>query len=311
MACLIVFIFEVAVLFKTTKGFLPGLKKSLTIIPQYLPAAVIFLTYQIYHYLQTGWIITHDGSPWAGCFETVNFKGFLFNTGILVWRLFDFGRVTFWILLFIFFLMALRGKLKTDFNIWILGILIVVSSIVLFPAMLIYKVLSSHRYLLSVFILTTVLSGYILFVKLPQFRYTRLVFVILLFSLISGNLWIYPDKIAKGWDSTVAHLPFHGLKKKMITYIESNHIPFSEVGSDVPNTYPQKITDLSDDERYFHLKDIKKDKFIIYSNVFNMFTDEEIDELKNQWIMEKEYRCLQVKVQLFRNPKWEKNENTE
>ena len=300
MACLIVFIFEISMLFNATKGFQAGLRKSMRIIPQYLPAAIIFFAYQIYHYLQTGWIITHNNSPWIACFETVDFKGFVFNTGILIWRLFDFGRVAFWIVLFIFFLMVLRGKLKGDSNIRIMVVLIIVSSIVLFPTMLIYKVLSSHRYLLPVFILVTMLSGYILFVKLPRFRYARTVFVILFISLISGNFWIYPDKIAKGWDSTIAHLPYHGLRKKMIAYIETNQIPFSEVGSDVPNTYPQKITDLTDDERYFHLKDIKNDKYIFYSNVFNMFTDEEIDELKSEWNLEEEYRCLQVKVQLYK-----------
>ncbi|HJX70963.1 MAG TPA: hypothetical protein VJ346_03395, partial [Bacteroidales bacterium] len=106
----------------------------------------------------------------------------------------------------------------------------------------------------------------------------------------------------KGWDSTIAHLPFHSLRKKMITYIETSQIPFSAVGSDVPNTYPQKITHLTDDLRFFHLKDLKSDKYVFYSNVINMFSDEEIDELKGQWILEKEYRCMQVKVQLYRNP---------
>ena len=302
MACLIIFIFELSMLYRTKKDFPTGLRKYITIIPQYLPAAIIFLTYQIYHYMQTGWIITHDNSPWIACFDTVDFKGFVFNIGILIWRLSDFGRVSFWIVLFIFFLMVMRGKLKGDSNIRKMVVLILVSSIVLFPAMLIYKVLSSHRYLLPIFILVTMLSGYILFVKLPLFRYARTVFVILLISLISGNLWIYPDKIAKGWDSTIAHLPYHGLRKKMISYIEANQIPFSEVGSDVPNTYPQKITDLTDDDRYFHLKDIQSDKYIFYSNVFNMFTDDEIDELKSKWILEKEYRCLQVKVQLYKRP---------
>jgi hypothetical protein len=33
-----------------------------------------------------------------------------------------------------------------------------------------------------------------------------------------------------------------------------------------------------------------------------MFTDDEIDELKNNWILEKEYRCFQVRMQLYRKP---------
>src|SRR4030042_2565204 len=280
MACMILFIFEIALSFKTTDDFITIVKKSLSIIPQYLPAALMFFAYQSYHYLQTGWVITHEHSPWIGCFETVDFKGFIFNIGILIWRLFDFGRIFFWIILFIFFLQVLKGKFIIDDNIRIMGILMIVSAIILFPTMLIYKVLSSHRYLLPLFMLATILSGYILFVKLPRFRFSRIAFLILVISMISGNFWIYPDKIAKGWDSTIAHLPFHSLRKKMITYIETSQIPFSAVGSDVPNTYPQKITNLTHDLRFFHLKDLKSDQYVFYSNVLNMFSDEEIDELQ-------------------------------
>ncbi|MBN2215712.1 MAG: hypothetical protein JW723_15895 [Bacteroidales bacterium] len=308
MVCLIVFLFEFALLFNKTGRVAPIFKKAIRLIPQYLPAAFTFLAYQIYHYLDTGWIITHEGSPWIGCFETVDFKGFIFNIGILIWRLLDFGRIFFWLFLLVFLVRVLRGKSEPDSNILILGILIIISSVVLFPAMLTYKVLSSHRYLLPVFMPVTILTGYVLFVKQPFVRYARVTFLILIISMISGNFWIYPDKIAKGWDSTVAHLPFHSLRKKMKKYIETRQIPFSDIGSDVPNTYTQKLTHLTDDERYFHLKDMKTDKYIFYSNIFNMFSDEEIDELKNQWILEKEYRCIQVKVQFYRNPEWGKDE---
>lgn len=308
MVCLIVFTFEILLSFNKSGGFAAILKKLPGIIPQYLPAAITFLAYQIYHYLHTGWIITHESSPWIECFETVDFKGFIFNIGILIWRLLDFGRIFFWIFLLVFLTRVLRGKSELDSNTRILGLLIIISSVVLFPAMLIYKVLSSHRYLLPVFMPVTILTGYILFVKQPRFKYARVAFLILVISMISGNFWIYPDKIAKGWDSTIAHLPFHSLRKKMITYIETRQIPFSEIGSDVPNTYTQKLTNLTDDERYFHLKEMKTDKYVFYSNILNMFSDEEIDALKSQWILEKEYRCIQVKVQLYRNPEWGRNE---
>ena len=88
----------------------------------------------------------------------------------------------------------------------------------------------------------------------------------------------------------------------MIAYIEKEHIPFSEIGSDVPNISPQKYLDLTGDERQFHLKDLDKDRFVFYSNIFNMFTDKEIDDLKNQWTLVKEYRCIQVKAQLYKRP---------
>ena len=52
---------------KTTAGniFNQLVKRSLL----YLPALLLFLTYNSYHYLETGWIGYHKNSPWAKCFE--------------------------------------------------------------------------------------------------------------------------------------------------------------------------------------------------------------------------------------------------
>lgn len=302
IACLIVFVFDISYAHLKAKDTGNILRKSFVIIPQYLPAVLIFLAYQIFHYIQTGWIMTHKSSPWAGCFEVVNMRGFLFNTGILLWRLVDFGRVFFWIILIFALAGLLRRKTHIDTNIRLLNILIITSALLLFPEMLIYKVLSSHRYLLPLLLSVTILTTYILFVKSGRPHLAKAVFMILLISMVSGYFWIYPDKIAKGWDSTIAHLPYHHVRKQMIAYIEKEHIPFSEIGSDVPNISPQKYLDLTGDERQFHLKDLDKDRFVFYSNIFNMFTDKEIDDLKNQWTLVKEYRCIQVKAQLYKRP---------
>jgi hypothetical protein len=89
----------------------------------------------------------------------------------------------------------------------------------------------------------------------------------------------------------------------MIKYIEENEIPFSEIGSDIPNTAQLKYIFLNGDERYFPMKDLKNQNYIFYSNIFNNFTDEELDELKSKWILEKEYCCMQVKVILYKKVK--------
>jgi hypothetical protein len=126
--------------------------------------------------------------------------------------------------------------------------------------------------------------------------------VVTLAGLLSGNFWIYPDKIAKGWDSTMAHLPYHQLRHKMMRYIDQNHISVSETGSRTPNTTIIDCIELNGDQRAFPEADLSKDHYVFYSNVFNMFTNEEIDRLKQQWKVEQEYRCLQVRVTLYRNP---------
>jgi hypothetical protein len=59
--------------------------------------------------------------------------------------------------------------------------------------------------------------------------------VVMLAGLLSGNFWVYPDTMAKGWDATLAHLPYHHLRQKMRQYINRNHIPVDRTVH-MPNT---------------------------------------------------------------------------
>jgi hypothetical protein len=165
--------------------------------------------------------------------------------------------------------------------------------------MLGFKILNGHRYLIPFYFLLSVASAYLLF-KLPGFqRFRTILFTVVLAGMVSGSFWVYPGKIANGWDATLAHLPYHHLRRQMISYIEERKIPFEKIGSEVPNISVFKFIDLSDDERRFTRADLQTHEYVFYSNVFNMFTDEEIDELNNNWAIEKEYRCLQVFVRLY------------
>lgn len=301
MTCGIIFLFDYYLQFSNS-GKKHYIKNFLYIFPYYMPFIIIHTIYYVYHFKTTGWFFSHEESPWAGCYEKVDLKGFIFNIGILGWRLVDFGRLFYWFIIGFFLFKYAKGRFIPDSHIIRLILLILLCSVVYFPTMLIYKILSDHRYIIPIYNLLTILTGYILFVKTGYTRWVRMTYIFLLIGLISGNFWIYPDKIAKGWSATAAHMPFYPLREKMINYLDEKNIPFSEVGSEIPNTTPLKYIFLNGDERFFPMKDLENQKYIFYSNVFNMFTEEEIDELKNNWILEKEYRCVQVKVQLYRKP---------
>ena len=90
----------------------------------------------------------------------------------------------------------------------------------------------------------------------------------------------------------------------MISYIEKNDLPFGQIGTESPNTIVFKFIDAGEDGRSFPRADLQRDQYVFYSNVFNMFGDEEIDMLKTEWILEKEYKFMQVKVSLYGNPYW-------
>ncbi|NJK85447.1 MAG: hypothetical protein HC906_05250 [Bacteroidales bacterium] len=98
VSCVIVFLFDYFLQVKNKKNNF-FIENIFSIVPQYLPFFIIQVAYYIFHYKNTGWLFEHENSPWAGCYERVDFNGFLFNTGILVWRLIDFGRLFYWIVL--------------------------------------------------------------------------------------------------------------------------------------------------------------------------------------------------------------------
>jgi hypothetical protein len=266
----------------------------------YLPGLVLFAGWLLFHYHTKGWNGYHPGSPWAGCYELVDGAGFLRNCGIVLWRMLDFGHIFVWIIALVLFIPLVKKTGKMESRLRDLIFLLTLSLVLILPGMLIYKMLSGHRYLIPVYYFLSLLVVYLLFSSPLVIRRRNWMAFLLIAGLLSGNFWVYPDKIAKGWDASLAHLPFHSLRHEMMKYIDDNHIPVSETGSRTPNTAIIDYIELNGDQRAFPWADLSKDRYVFYSNICNVFTDEEIDELKNQWLVEKEYRCLQVRVTLYK-----------
>jgi hypothetical protein len=266
----------------------------------YIPGLVLFAGWFLFHYYTKGWTGYHPGSPWAGCYIRVDGAGFIRNCVIVLWRLLDFGHVFVWIIVLLLIIPRLGKGRKVDPLMNNLIFLLVLSLALALPTMLIYKMLNGHRYLIPVYYFLSMLAVYLLFSSPVPNRQRKWMPILIIAGLLSGNFWVYPDQIAKGWDASLAHLPYHHLRHEMIQYIDSNHIPVSETGSRTPNTAVFDHIELNGDQRAFHWADLTKDKYVFYSNICNVFTDEEIEQLKNQWAVEKEYRCLQVRVTLYK-----------
>ncbi|HMN90773.1 MAG TPA: hypothetical protein PKE68_12185, partial [Saprospiraceae bacterium] len=192
----------------------------------------------------------------------------------------DFGRVFVWIALII----ALWGNkmrriLQKHHNFQQIFWLFIIILLVLSPSCLLYKGLSGHRYLLPAMLVLTMLT----FTTFVDNRYKKLIFSVLTIGLLSGNTWIYPDKISQGWDATLAHLPYYRLRADMIDFIEQQGIEPSAVGTAFPDIGPFYFRDLSNDSTGFSAKNLYNQSFILYSNIMNDFSDAEIDELRRRW----------------------------
>jgi hypothetical protein len=300
MVCIILFIFDFYYNYSkfNKKNWITSLLFS---IKPYLPAAIVSLSFFIYHYAQKGWIVYHPDSPWAPCFEKVDFNGFLRNILILLWRLFDYGKIFLWISS-ISILILKFGKIKFNKSLKDLLIICLLFILLLPISMLIHKNLLGHRYLLPVFLMFSLFTSYLIFEQLDNNKLKYLFFSIATIGLLTGNLWVYPEKIAQGWDSTLAHVPYYKLRIQMMNYIRQKNIPYSDIGTTFPNLATFKYIDLVNEDVGFVNKNLKSNRYIFYSNIMNDFSDEEIELLYSNWIIEKEIKLCQIKIVLFKNP---------
>ncbi len=265
----------------------------------YVPAGLLAFSFLLYHYLQTGWIGYHADSPWAPGFEKVNLRGFFKNVMVLGWRLLDFGRLILWGVLIVFFIKKWPFWKSLDPAQKRVGGMFLSSLLLLSITFLIYSKLQGHRYLLPVFIS----FNFVFMVWIKSIVQTKkkqvLIYLLALGAYIFGNTWIYPDKISQGWDSTLAHWPYYEQRGNMLEYLEKADIELYEIGTAFPEIGPLHFKDLSGDLSEMKEQDLSKDSYILYSNIMNDFSDEQIDTLRNHWKVLKKFENKGIKVILY------------
>lgn len=275
---------------------------TLSVLKMYMPAIVIAGIFFIWHYYKTGWVGYHRGMPWYPLFEPVDIKGAIYNSLIMGWRLIDFGRLFIWIA----GAFCLRHFYNNRPAIQVIHKKVIIILICIFLALshavILHKNLSGHRYLLPVYLLFAIVVTFYLFEVVNPCFWKKMVFYLMLTGMLSGNLWIYPDHIAKGWDSTLAYLPYFPLRKQMMNFMEKEGIALNETGTLFPNSGKLEYIDLSGKDNAFAEFDLKTNHFVFYSNVYNGFSDNELSVLKDKWKQVKVLKFMRVKIILYSSP---------
>ncbi len=264
----------------------------------YIPALIIFMSYNIYHFKMKGWIGYYEDSSWADCFVRANFSGMLFNVALLGWRLMDFGRVFLWT---IFTIIIIRHR-KTAFKDKSLRFFLIVFLITLAAlsfSFIMYKNLSGHRYIMPAILAFSLMVQYCIFEIIPNKRIKHIALTVGIVGQVTGNLWIYPAHIAQGWDSTLAHIPYYNLRLDMEKYLQQNQIPTSQVASFFPNTPEFYYLDLgSSYEKHPDFTPQISD-YVIYSNIFNV-SDADLACLNEHYEEQKTFKRFRILVQLYK-----------
>jgi hypothetical protein len=262
----------------------------------YLPGFLLFCAYNYLHYTEKNWIGYHTNSPWAPSFQHVDIYGFLKNVVVLAWRMFDFGRVFLWII-GIWLASKYFPKFRKDDNIKelliIFWVLITCSSI----SFLSYVGLNAHRYILPVYLSFSLLIIYMIFNS--ELAKKTWVVTFLCIGLLSGHLWVYPAHISQGWDGSLAHVHYFELREKIMFDIKSLNINIPEIACVYPNNSEQKYMDLSENTAKHTPFDHEKSKYVLYSNVYNDFTDEDLKVIEDQYKVIRHHQKMGVFMILY------------
>jgi hypothetical protein len=285
-----------------TKWFKKAVVFTFSSLKTYLPAIILAGAFLGWHYYKTGWIGYHKDMPWYPLFQPVGIKGAIWNSFILGWRLIDFGRVFVWLTAFYCLWHMYKYRPVVPEKLKIILIILISIFISLSHAAILHKNLSGHRYFLPIYILFSLLVTYYLFEVINSKPVKKIIFYLMLTGMLSGNFWIYPDNISKGWDSSLAYLPYLPLRERMMKYMEEEGIPVGSTGSLFPNLSRLKYIDLSESDEAFTELDLTTNRFVFYSNIYNNITREQLFQLKNHWRKLKEYKFMGVKIILYASP---------
>ena len=272
----------------------------------YLPVILFFVTWLYYHYVQTGFVIFNYEASWAEDYQRVGIGGFLWNTAVIIWRLFDNGRVVLYLLLIYFaYLIFIRDKQRKLSEKQIQLIILFAVPVLLYIPFIAYRTIPIlHRYFIVYYLLMglLVLQYFYLFQK-PFIKKTAMLIISLV--LISGHFWVYPQPIATGWDAILSSLPYFKMKDEMAQYVRNRQIPFADVGSEFPAVSAEKFTHLNNDTAHFtdsNTHPFSEHRYMMQSNLMNNFTPDVINKLETQWLLEKEIKRGFVYVRFYKNP---------
>jgi hypothetical protein len=236
----------------------------------FLPALLSNVLFFLYHYYQKNWVGFHEASPWAPSFAGVSTLEILKNFCLLIWRWLDFGRI--WVFIAIAWLMY-KSKIHRNPSILFVQVLLMATACIFLLVTVGFQSLTAHRYYLPGYLLVLLIFCHFLFRSKFTESVKKQIYVLVLMGLLSGHLWIYPDKIAQGWDSSLAYKPVMTLYPKLYDYLREKSIPPSEVSAFFPFLSEEKFLFLNDRDETFNDFSSSRTKYILMSNLNNDIPD--------------------------------------
>lgn len=267
------------------------------VFPSFIPVLLALGAWFLYRKLETGYFLYQPGFEYQEHSELASLSHIIKNIASLAIRMLDSGRIIVWLFLLV---AIIKMGIKNFIAFVVHSRLSIIYLSVLFTMSLVTIPVTNpfgDRYFIVLYILLALITAQLLS-KVYEARKIRIVFVGMLLVLVSGNFWVYSEKMSKAWDSVLCHLPCYSLRQEMITYLEDQHIDVNDVSASFPLNAPFADLDINEDKRQFTPVDWDKSRYIIYSNLYN-WDDESINAIHSKWKLQKELKSGLIFLRLY------------
>lgn len=297
-ACVIVFVADIYR--QMRKGDISVRSIYRSLLP-YLPTFIVLCVYYVGYFIVNGWFFTNSAysDHYSMPQSLMRILTHLAEFGL---RNLENGRFAIWLVALYMLYKTVKTKTRVteDERVLFLLFFLLIGLYLLF--VFITQMPFSARYFMPYFSILTILSVSGL-IKYLDIKKLKIMFGLLFFLELTGNFWIYPDKIAKSWDCTLAHLPYYELRQECFDYIDQQKIDYKDVSAGFCFYGDRKFVELKNANKIIGGE--PDQKFFIYSNISNV-EDSLYSDLKNEnhWLPIKEFKKGFVDITIFqRNQK--------
>jgi len=270
----------------------------------YLPTFVLLAAYFIYYFRANGWFFPDSAETghYSLPTEPVRVVKHLAEFGL---RSVENGRIVVWLVgIYVAVnLLKARKTLSNEYKAMLLLFSLLTGLYLVF--VFITQMPFSARYFMPQFFLLTLLA--LLGARnLLCHKKVMTVFIVILCFELTGHCWIYPDRIAKSWDCTLAHWPYYELRTKCFEYIDGQKFDYKEVSAGFCLYGNRRFVELGNIDKIVGTR--PDNRYFIYSNISNV-EDSFANELKDKtrWTPVKEFKKGFVIMTIYKNRNYSGN----
>ncbi len=265
------------------------------VITSYLPTILILSFYYVFYILKNGWFVDNAQSSHYVLPSSVNFV--IRHAVELFLRTVENGRFIIWLIgSYVIFKLFRNKQLQNPSLQFILMVFLLLTGMYVF-FIFITQIPFGSRYFMPQFVLLTLITTH--FIIHSQVRRKFFLLLLILFFELTGHFWIYPDNIAKPWDTTLSHLPYYELRKECFDYIETQNINFDNTAGGFCIYGNRQVIELRGEKQVVS-SDPENRKYFIHSNISNN-EDSFAAELKDtsRWKPVKHFQKRWVYITLY------------